>query len=66
MTLFNARLNVRLANGDIERRTLANPADYSDALHHRFGLDLSDADIGLALETVARNGEKGAPHPFFA
>ena len=66
VTLFNARLNVRLANGDIERRTLANPADYSDALHHRFGLDLSDADIGLALETVARNGEKGTPHPFFA
>jgi N-hydroxyarylamine O-acetyltransferase len=65
VTLFNARLNVRLANGDVERRTLADPAEFSDVLRDTFGLDLSDADFGLALETVARKGEK-APHPFFA
>jgi N-hydroxyarylamine O-acetyltransferase len=66
VTLFNARLNVRHANGEVERRTLVTPDEYRDVLHDTFGLDLSDADLGLALETVERKGTKGAPHPFFA
>jgi N-hydroxyarylamine O-acetyltransferase len=66
VTLFNARLNVRHANGEVERRLLADRAEYRDALSGIFGLDLSEADLALALETVARKGTQGAPHPFFA
>jgi N-hydroxyarylamine O-acetyltransferase len=66
VTLFNARLTVRHANGETERRMLASSAEYRDVLHDTFGLDLSDAELTQALETVARKGAEGAPHPFFA
>jgi N-hydroxyarylamine O-acetyltransferase len=66
ITLFNARLNVRHASGEVERRTLRDRAEYRDVLAEIFGLALSDADLTLALETVARKGTRGAPHPFFA
>jgi N-hydroxyarylamine O-acetyltransferase len=66
ITLFNARLNVRHANGDVERRTLADTAEYRDVLTETFGIDLSAPELALALETVALKGAKGAPHPFFA
>jgi N-hydroxyarylamine O-acetyltransferase len=66
ITLFNARLNVRHASGEVERRTLVGSAEYRDVLSETFGLDLSDQELALALETVALKGAKGAPHPFFA
>lgn len=66
ITLFNARLNVRHATGEVERRTLGDKAEYRGVLAETFGLTLSDADLTLALETVARKGTRGAPHPFFA
>ncbi len=66
ITLFNARLNVRHASGEVERRTLGDKAEYRDVLAETFGFTLSDADLSLALETVARQGTRGAPHPFFA
>jgi N-hydroxyarylamine O-acetyltransferase len=44
VTLFNARLNVRHANGEVERRLLADRAEYRDALSGIFGLDLPEAD----------------------
>src|SRR6195256_5938515 len=66
ITLFNARLNVRHANGEVERRTLADRNEYRDVLADTFGLVLSDDDLAVALDTVARKGAQGAPHPFFA
>ena len=66
ITLFNARLNVRHATGEVERRTLGDKSEYRDVLAETFGLELSDADLAAALETVARKGTRGAPHPFFA
>jgi N-hydroxyarylamine O-acetyltransferase len=66
VTLFNARLNVRHSTGKVERRTLADTSEYRDVLSETFGLGLSDADLAAALETVARKGANGAPHPFFA
>jgi N-hydroxyarylamine O-acetyltransferase len=66
VTLFNARLTVRHANGEVERRMLANPAEYRDVLRETFGLDVSDAELAQALETMARKAAQGAPHPFFA
>jgi N-hydroxyarylamine O-acetyltransferase len=66
VTLFNARLTVRHANGEAERRTLETSSEYRDVLRETFGLELSDADLAAALDTVARKGAQGAPHPFFA
>jgi arylamine N-acetyltransferase len=64
--LFNARLTVRHSTGKVERRTLADTSEYRDVLAETFGLGLSDTDLAAALETVARKGVNGAPHPFFA
>jgi N-hydroxyarylamine O-acetyltransferase len=66
LTLFNARLNIRHADGIAERRSLASTAEYRDALADLFGVALSDAELAQALDTVERKGSKGAPHPFFA
>jgi N-hydroxyarylamine O-acetyltransferase len=66
ITLFNARLIVRYANGKADRRLLADRAEYRAVLAETFGLELSDADLSAALETVAEKGTRGAPHPFFA
>jgi N-hydroxyarylamine O-acetyltransferase len=66
ITLFNARLNVRHATGEVERRTLNDKAEYRDVLAETFGLALSDAELAIALETIAQKGARGAPHPFFA
>jgi N-hydroxyarylamine O-acetyltransferase len=66
ITLFNARLTVRHCNGEVERRNVADKDQYRDVLAKMFGLALSEDDLALALETVARKGTRGAPHPFFA
>jgi N-hydroxyarylamine O-acetyltransferase len=66
ITLFNARLNVRHANGEVERRGLESVSDYRDVLAGTFGLALSDAELATALDTVTKRGAQGAPHPFFA
>jgi N-hydroxyarylamine O-acetyltransferase len=65
-TLFNARLNVRHANGEVERRTMSDAAEYRDVLAGTFGLKLTDEELARALKTVAEKGAHGAPHPFFA
>ena len=66
LTLFNARLNVRHATGEVERRTLGEGSEYQDILTGTFGVKLSDEELATALNTVAQKGAHGAPHPFFA
>ena len=66
ITLFNARLNIRYATGEVERRLLGGMSDYHDVLAGTFGIDLAQADLAAALETVERKGSRGPPHPFFA
>ncbi|MGH6940298.1 arylamine N-acetyltransferase family protein [Hypericibacter sp.] len=66
ITMFNARLNLRHADGEVERRTLDGAADYRAALADLFGLSLPEADLAAALATVESKGTRGAPHPFFA
>ena len=66
ITLFNARLRVRHANGEVERRLLAKRDEYRSVLAETFGLALSDSELDEALDTVARKGAHGPPHPFFA
>jgi N-hydroxyarylamine O-acetyltransferase len=66
ITLFNARLNIRHADGKVERRVLESITEYRDVLADTFGLALSDAELATVLDTVAKKGAQGAPHPFFA
>ena len=40
--------------------------EYRDVLAQTFGLNLTDEELALALETVERKGSQGPPHPFFA
>jgi N-hydroxyarylamine O-acetyltransferase len=66
VTLFNARLSVRHATGEVERRMLGDKNEYRDVFAETFGLSLSDDELTSALGTVAQKGVHGAPHPFFA
>jgi N-hydroxyarylamine O-acetyltransferase len=66
ITLFNARLTIRHATGEVDRRMLADSSEYRDVLSGTFGLQLSADELATALDTVARKGAQGAPHPFFA
>ncbi len=66
ITLFNARLTVRHATGEAERRLLSGKAEYRQVLEEQFGLSLPDDELTQALATVEEKGSKGAPHPFFA
>ena len=66
ITLFNAHLIVHHANGETERRMLADPSDYRDVLRDTFGLEFSDAELAQMLENVERRRSRDTPHPFFA
>ena len=52
ITLFNARVIVRHADGRAERRTLNGAAQYRSVLRDEFGLNISNEDVGRMLEIV--------------
>lgn len=66
ITIFNARLTVRHATGESERRLLKDEAEFRSVLRGDFGLNMSDDEIRTCISVMGRKGEKGAPHPFFA
>ena len=66
ITMFNARLTVRRATGEAERRLLKDEAEFRSALRDEFGLNMSDDEIRTCISVMERKGQKGAPHPFFA
>jgi N-hydroxyarylamine O-acetyltransferase len=66
LTLFNARVTVRHAGGETQRRVLETPEEFAAVLREDFGLDLSDEDIEAMLRVMQARGSRGAPHPFFA
>ena len=66
VTLFNARVIVRHADGQAERRMLQDVDEYRCVVRDEFGLNVSDEELGKMLEIVEKRGAKGAPHPFFA
>jgi N-hydroxyarylamine O-acetyltransferase len=65
LTLFNERLTVRHATGEAERRILRKVDEYCTVLRDRFGLALSDVEIGAILRAVERKGTRGPSHPSF-
>jgi N-hydroxyarylamine O-acetyltransferase len=66
ITMFNSRLSVRHASGEVDRRILNGIDEHRNVLTQTFGLNITDAELSLALETVERKGSRGPPHPFFA
>jgi hypothetical protein len=66
ITMFNARVTVRHATGEAERRHLSNESEFRSVLRDEFGLNMTDAEIRTCIDVMQRKGEKGAPHPFFA
>jgi N-hydroxyarylamine O-acetyltransferase len=66
ITLFNGRLNIRYASGQVERRMLDGEAEFRTVLADYFGLSLSDAELSMALQNMKHRGTKGLSHPFFA
>lgn len=66
VTMFNARVTVRHASGEAERRLLKDEAEYRSVLRDEFGLNMSDEEIRTCISVMERKGAKGAPHPFFA
>jgi N-hydroxyarylamine O-acetyltransferase len=66
ITMFNARVTVRHASGEAERRILRSEDEYRGVLRGEFGLKMSDDEIRTCIAVMERKGAKGAPHPFFA
>ena len=66
LTMFNARVTVRHASGEVERRVLTDEAEFRSVLKTEFGLNMSDEDIGRCIWVMEQKGTKGSPHPFFA
>ena len=66
ITMFNARVTVRHATGEAERRHLSEEAEFTSVLRDEFGLNMTDEEIRTCIDVMKRKGEKGAPHPFFA
>jgi N-hydroxyarylamine O-acetyltransferase len=66
ITMFNARVTVRHATGEAERRLLKDEAEFRLVLRDEFGLNISDDEVRQCIEVMERRGQHGAPHPFFA
>jgi N-hydroxyarylamine O-acetyltransferase len=66
LTLFNARFNVRHADGRVERQRVEGEAAFRAVIRDDFGIDLPEDDLRTALANVEARGTRGAPHPFFA
>src|SRR5215467_4106606 len=66
LTMFNARVTVRHASGEVERRFLRDEQEFRSVLKNEFGLNMSDEDIGRCISVMEKKGAKGSRHPFFA
>jgi N-hydroxyarylamine O-acetyltransferase len=66
ITMYNARVTVRDAEGRADKRWLEKDSDYHDVLRGEFGLNLSDQQIEHCVAVMKTKGTGDAPHPFFA
>jgi len=66
ITMYNARVTVRDAEGHVEKRWLANEGEFRDVLQVEFGLNMSDQEIDECVSVMKAKGTGDAPHPFFA
>jgi N-hydroxyarylamine O-acetyltransferase len=66
VTMYNARVTVRDADGHATKRWLAAESEFRDVLRGEFGLNISDEDIDRCVAVMNAKGTGDAPHPFFA
>lgn len=66
ITMYNARVTVRDADGHAEKRWLASDSEFKDVLRGEFGINMSDQEIEDCVEVMKAKGTGDAPHPFFA
>src|SRR5581483_3179014 len=66
ITMYNARVTVRDADGRAEKRWLKDEREYCDVLRGDFGLNMSDEEIKRCIAVMRTKGTGDAPHPFFA
>jgi N-hydroxyarylamine O-acetyltransferase len=66
ITMYNARVTVRDAEGNAEKRWLANESEFEDVLRGEFGLNMTDQEIYQCIATMKAKGTGDTPHPFFA
>jgi N-hydroxyarylamine O-acetyltransferase len=66
ITMYNARVTVRDADGQAKKRWLATQGEFRDILRGEFGLNISDEDIDRCIAVMKAKGTGDAPHPFFA
>lgn len=66
ITMYNARVTVRDAEGQARKRWLAADGEFRDVLCGEFGLNLSNEDIDRCIAVMKAKGTGDAPHPFFA
>jgi N-hydroxyarylamine O-acetyltransferase len=66
ITMYNARVTVRDADGHSDKRWLEKDSDYHDVLRGEFGLNISDQDIDQCIAVMKAKGTGDAPHPFFS
>jgi len=66
VTMYNARVTVRDADGRADKRWLASDCDYHDMLRGEFGLNMSDQEIDQCIAVMKERGTGDAPHPFFS
>lgn len=66
ITMYNARVTVRDAEGHAEKRWLEKEAEYQDVLRGQFGLNMTDEEINQCVSVMKIKGTGDTPHPFFA
>ena len=65
ITMYNSRVTVRDAEGNAEKRWLADGSEFRTVLRHDFGLNVSDQEIDACVAVMKAKGTGDAPHPFF-
>ena len=65
VTMYNARVTVRDADGHSEKRWLKTENEFADVLRGEFGLNMSDQEIEGCIAVMKAKGTGDAPHPFF-
>jgi N-hydroxyarylamine O-acetyltransferase len=66
ITMYNARVTVRNADGQTKKRWLTSDREFRDVLRGEFGLNMSDEDIDRCVAVMKEKGTGDAPHAFFA
>jgi N-hydroxyarylamine O-acetyltransferase len=66
ITMYNARVTMRDADGHAEKRWLASESEFKEVLCGEFELNMSDQEIEDCVAVMKAKGTGDAPHPFFA